>query len=269
MNQLLFIPFFLLAFLNGKAQKGIGSLVAAERSFASYSVQHGTKEAFLTYLDSNGIVFEGGQPVNGIVSWQKKEKRPGILDWSPEAAGISQSEDFGYTTGSWTFRRNATDTVIARGRYTTVWHLNQKGEWKFLVDLGVGNTPAPGNLDTVYSLISEKGTKSNARELGQAESTFLATFRKSPLTAYKHFLAPKGIINRNNRLPVSSDSIAIMLREMPGNILFIPGTPVIADSGDLGFIYGNTLINGKPENYLRIWMREANGWKIAVEVVRY
>jgi ketosteroid isomerase-like protein len=43
----------------------------------------------------------------------------------------------------------------------------------------------------------------------------------------------------------------------------------IASSGDIGYVYGTTIIDGKTDNYLRIWRREKTGWKIAVEVLRY
>lgn len=42
----------------------------------------------------------------------------------------------------------------------------------------------------------------------------------------------------------------------------------IASSGDLAYVYGNTIIDNKPENYLHIWRKEKHGWKIALEVLR-
>ena len=43
----------------------------------------------------------------------------------------------------------------------------------------------------------------------------------------------------------------------------------IADSKDLGYVYGKLVVNGKTDNYLRIWRRESNAWKIVLEVLRY
>jgi len=43
----------------------------------------------------------------------------------------------------------------------------------------------------------------------------------------------------------------------------------ISSSGDLGYVYGTTMINGKQDGYLRIWRKETEGWKIALEVLRY
>ncbi len=66
------------------AQKGIDDLINAEKNFAAYSVANSTKEAFLKFLDSTGIVFDNGKPVNGIETWNKREKRPGVLNWFPQ-----------------------------------------------------------------------------------------------------------------------------------------------------------------------------------------
>ena len=124
----------MVAALNSRAQifdalksKYIDSLTGAEKIFAAYSVNHGATEAFLKFLDSNGVVFDQGKPVNGIAFWSKKEKTPGILTWRPNYADISASGDFGYTSGVWTFHpRSVHDSAVARGQYTRVWHRNKK-----------------------------------------------------------------------------------------------------------------------------------------------
>ena len=82
-----------------EAQRTIDGLINAEKSFAAYSVANGTKEAFLKFLDSSGIIFDQGKPVNGIESWSKREKRAGVLNWFPQYAEIAYSNDFGFTTG--------------------------------------------------------------------------------------------------------------------------------------------------------------------------
>src|SRR6476661_5544490 len=90
------------------AQKNMDGLVNAEKRFAAYAVANGTKEAFMHFIDSTGIVFEAGKAINGLASWAKKESRPGILNWWPEYAEIARSNDFGYTTGPWTFQPKTT-----------------------------------------------------------------------------------------------------------------------------------------------------------------
>jgi len=108
--------FFSAFYSNG--QRNFDGLINAEKSFASYSVSHGTKDAFLKFLDSNGIVFEQGKAVNGIEIWNKREQRPGLLNWSPQYGEIASSNDFGYTTGPWELRNTTPGDSLLPGDST-------------------------------------------------------------------------------------------------------------------------------------------------------
>src|SRR5689334_20070909 len=88
------------------AQRSIDSMVQAEKNFANTSLVASTKEAFVKFIDSAGIVFDKGKPVNGFDLYTKSERRPGILTWKPEYAEISSSKDFGYTAGPWKYYAN-------------------------------------------------------------------------------------------------------------------------------------------------------------------
>src|SRR5580765_1672651 len=81
------------------AQKSIDSMIQTERNFANTALVASTRAAFIKYIDSSGIVFERGKPVNGLEAYTKGERRPGILTWEPEYAEIAATNDFGYTTG--------------------------------------------------------------------------------------------------------------------------------------------------------------------------
>jgi hypothetical protein len=255
------------------AQKGIDGLIQAEKNFAAYSVAHSTKEAFLQFLDSAGIVFENGTAVSGIASWNKKEKRPGMLDWSPQHAEIAASNDFGYTTGPWTYRQSANDPVIASGQYVTVWHIDGKGEWKFLLDLGISNVPLhPGSevrKINVDKLAGKTGSLQDA-SLAAAENEFIKIFSQNKQEAYRKYLSDQSILNRNGHLPaINKTEQSLVIDSTSSFLQFTPAGQVLAPSSDMGFVYGKTVLNGKTENYQRIWRREKGGWKIALEVLRY
>ena len=265
---------FLLAFLikqQAYSQKSLDGLINAERSFAAYAVTNNTKDAFLTFLDSTGIVFEKGQPVNGIEAWNKKEARPGILNWHPQFAEIAGSNEFGYTTGPWTFQpKSVTDSIVARGQYTTVWHINKNGEWKFLVDLGVSSA-LPAGSQEVQKITVEKITTNpiDLASLVKAEEEFIKAFKKNRTTAYHQFLSQHSILNRNHQLPATSTAEQkTVIEATPQQMKFSINGSRIAKSGDLGFVFGTTTLKNQPENYLRIWRREKEGWKIALEVLR-
>lgn len=153
------------------------------------------KEAFLKFLDSTGIVFDKGQPVNGIEWWSKREGRGGILNWHPQFAEIAASGNFGYTTGPWTFQPGTTDdSVVARGQYATVWHLDSNGAWKFLVDLGVSNLPSTGSMG-VKKIDAAKISTSpmDLSSLVKTEQAFIKAFREQIIGISKVYSAAKHI----------------------------------------------------------------------------
>jgi len=246
-------------------QPSIDGLVRAENAFAAYSVAHGTKDAFLKFVDSNGVVFNEGRPVNAIDFWNKKANDPGILNWHPRYAAIASSGDLGFTTGPWTFQKTLQDSVIARGNYTTMWHISEKGEWKFLVDLGVSNSPTDSDSSLVILRNTNKIERDSLAALLKAENEFIE-LSKLPSQAYKKYLSADGIFSRNGKLPQhavwSSNSF-------PENVEYKILGSGIALSGDFGYIYGTTVINDTTNNYLRVWRREKGEWRIVVEVLRY
>ena len=246
-------------------QPSIDGLIRAENAFAAYSVAHGTKDAFLKFVDSSGIVFSEGKPVNGIDFWNRKADEPGVLNWQPQYVALASSGDLGFTTGPWTFQKTLQDSVIARGIYTTVWHINKKGEWKFLVDLGVSNCPADNDSSLVILNSTNTIGKGSLSSLIEVEKEFIA-LSKNSTQVYKKYLSADAILSRNGELPQHAMKTS---NSFPGNVEYKILGSGIASSGDLGYVYGSTVINDKTNNYLRIWKREQAEWRIVVEVLRY
>lgn len=258
--------------LQANSQKKIEDLIKAEKDFAAYAVAYNTKAAFLKYLDSTGVVFENGKAMNGIEAWNKKEIRPGILNWHPEFAELSASGNLGYTTGPWTFQpRTITDSVIARGQYATVWRLDKSGNWKFIVDLGVNEVPISNRKAAEETNVNRSTSYPiDLRSLLKTEEAFSRQFNKDKVQAYHQFLSLKTILNRNRYLPATqADELEKIITDTPAEIKFQVDHSGISTSGDLGYVYGTSLIKDKKENYLRVWRKEKEGWKIAMEVVRY
>lgn len=265
MKRLYFLYLGVLITASSFAQKGIDGLIQAEKNFAAYSVANGTKDAFLANMDSSSLVFDKGKAVSGLQLWSSREKRKGVLDWRPSYAEISGSNDFGYTSGPWTFRLSATDSIIARGFYSTVWHINKEGKWTFLVDLGIDNTPADNS--TVVTKISAE--KNSATTLFiDVEKAFIRLVNQDSSAAYKKYLSKHNLINRNGHLPVIVDPEASTGGALSAIQYTIQGW-VLSPGNDMACVYGNTMLNGKQDNYMRIWRHERNGWKIALEVLHH
>jgi ketosteroid isomerase-like protein len=256
------------------AQRSIEGLIQAEKNFAAYSLGHGTKDAFLKFLDSAGIVFENGNPVNGIETWSKREKSSGILNWWPEFAEISNSNDFGYTTGPWTFQQSMNDSIVARGQYTTVWHIDRNGEWKFMIDLGVGKLPQSSVGEVKRINVAKLGAKSirpgRVLSLETAERDFIKLFSKNKKAAYEKYLSKECILNRNGHLPaITPAEQQLIIDSTSSSILFTMAGWVVSPEQDMGFTYGTSVLNNKKDSYQRIWRREKDGWRIALDVTRY
>ena len=61
------------------------------------------------------------------------------LRWEPEFAVVSESADFGYTSGIGvgTFATPDGGVVISTTRYITIWRKPPDGSWKVVADMGV------------------------------------------------------------------------------------------------------------------------------------
>ena len=162
--------------------------------------------------------------------------------------------------------------MVARGLYTTVWQINAKGEWKFLVDLGVTNTP-PGSTKEVKKIDVAKRPSGGTSQHDSpviAENNFLVAVSKDKSKAYKKYLSSKSILNRNGYLPATNSADQKKLLDLTtSSIQYKLDGAGMSSSMDLGYAYGTTTINGKTDNYLRIWRWEKDEWKIALEVLRY
>jgi hypothetical protein len=256
----------------GFAQRSIDSMVQAEKKFANTALVASTKEAFVKFIDTAGIVFEKGNPVNGFELYTKSERRPGILTWEPEYAEISSSNNFGYTTGPWKYYANTLkDDPLAKGHFITVWHLNKAGEWKFLIDFGINYNLKEKKMELKKVAPAKKELKKDFQQsLKKAEEKFIQSYKTQGKQAYGSFLSSNSRLNYAGFLPaLNSVERKVLIDSLPANIGYAIVGFGSSPQNDLGYVYGTADINDKHEGYLRIWRREKDGWKIAVEVLHF
>src|SRR5437764_13717591 len=87
----------------------LAPVVEAEHAFATYSIEHGMKDAFLQFAAPDGIVFRRG-PVNAIEVWTQTTPAPtGLLTWWPTYADVSRAGDLVWTTAPYVLRNNPTE----------------------------------------------------------------------------------------------------------------------------------------------------------------
>ncbi|HET9825126.1 MAG TPA: nuclear transport factor 2 family protein [Chitinophagaceae bacterium] len=253
------------------AQRSIDSMIQAEEKFANTAMVVSTREAFIKFIDASGIVFDDGKPVNGLELYTKSERRPGVLSWEPEYAEIASTNDFGYTTGPWSYYANSVkEKPVATGYFVTVWHLTQSG-WKFLIDFGISCTP-----ENKKKALKKRhaGSLKSPKAIGQsctdAEQKFIHEYAAQGVGAYASALSSQSRINYAGFRPATNaEQRKALLDSLPRNINYTIIGSGMSPAKDLGYVYGAAVTNDKQDGYLRIWRKEKEGWRIAVEVLHF
>ena len=134
-------------------QNALSLLIEAERAFSKTSEEKGIREAFLTWLAPDAIVFRPG-PVEGRPVYEKMDPaNPAVLSWQPEFAEIAASGEIGYTTGPYEIRPGRDAEPSGFGHYISIWKKQPDGAWRVLLDIGVqhGRPAASAGIKTVAS----------------------------------------------------------------------------------------------------------------------
>src|SRR5688572_25295778 len=120
MRKLLILS--LIAFNSTVNAQQVTDVINAENSFAAYSKTYNTKDAFLNFCDSNGVVFNQGKAINAKKAFSGAKPSNDKLLWQPAFVGISASGELGFSTGPFEKRPSLTDTISYGGAFSTIWH---------------------------------------------------------------------------------------------------------------------------------------------------
>ena len=254
------------------AQQRTIDIGEAERAFARYAIQHGTKEAFLKFMDTGAIVFEDGVIKKAKPTWEVKDAGKNKLVWSPAFAVISTAGDLGFTTGPWELKAttDVKDTALASGNFMTVW-TKTNDEWKFLVDIGVSHNmknAAVADMASIELNHVERSGYDASRYMLAAEQNFITAYGASGKEAYKTVADNEIHLLNPNQLPVHGIySIDGALVNMSGGVQFQAVGSGVSKDGDIGYVYGNATENGKKGNYLRVWRRVGRKWTLIMQTL--
>jgi ketosteroid isomerase-like protein len=286
---------FLLCIAAAYAQKvaapaALQSLVATERAFARTSADKGTREAFLSFIADDGILFRPAA-VNGK-KWMQdnpvppSKQRP-LLYWQPIFADVSLAGDLGYTTGPWEYKADIKDEKPAGyGNFVTLWKKQLDGSWKFVVDLGITNPQPPQPLSARqfpvnYGKKSEQApakvdVESGRGELINRDREFSqAAATRGTLEAFLSYSAKDVRLFRNDSFPfVGKEAATQALANNQNPQTWQPASADVASSGDLGYTSGTYEIRSndgakaliEKGNYVRIWKRHDGAWELVVDV---
>lgn len=114
-------------------------MLQADRDFSAMSAKVGMKNAFLEYIDSNGVLLRPGTvPIAGAdaVDYLIAQNDTGYtMTWQVKDAMVAQSGEMGYTFGTYQLKPKDRDTLL-QGTYVNIWKKQADGKWKFVLDSG-------------------------------------------------------------------------------------------------------------------------------------
>ncbi|MBI1781358.1 MAG: hypothetical protein HYR66_08305 [Sphingobacteriales bacterium] len=257
--------FLLLPFITF-AQNNVEGLTNAEKAFAKYALDSNTRDAFVQFLDTGCIVFQNGKPVNGYQLWKNRPKSTAKLIWGPEFAAIAYAGDYGVTTGPWEYKQSFNDTAVARGNFTSIWHY-KNGEWKNVLDFGCSYSQHHAPVAEVKSIVGKADHQSDFNIM-QLEYSFIAQYKAMGSIAYRTVVSKNCWFNVKDHLPFNgADRLEGAIKSIPAKIDFKPLGYGISSNYDFAYVYGSVHLNDKDDNYLRVWIREKNDWKLLLQTL--
>lgn len=260
--------------------KNFNSMVATEFQFAARALQVGSRDAFLEFIDDEGILFRP-TPVNGKEFLSKQNSRPGFLIWYPSYAFISKSGDMGCTTGPAEFKRDMDSNSTWFGNFCTVWKLQSNGNWKFLIDGGISNNKP---VSEIKKLIYDSNKKDNSpaefypsskldkQMIFSADEQFNSILINGDFAnAYVNVINDETRLLREGELPIiGTGDIIKHVSNFKGKCTFQIIDGRISNAGDFGYVYGSLEIIDSEKsgkfNYIRMWSNDSGNWKIIIEL---
>ena len=244
------LPFMLCAFQGEEPNrdKALASLVEAEISFASTSVEKGIRAAFLEHLAADAIVFLPA-PMNGHEGYGNQPESDAKLSWYPAYADISSSLDWGYTTGPYELRVNPEDEKPTRaGFYLSVWKKQPDGQWKVAIDHGSSYPVEQIKPEAYKPTAGVDPSRGTAQELLQKDVLRVQPYHDETL------------IYRAGQYP---DRYKELIIEPAENILYTTLGHDVSPAADMAYTYGSyTRGEAEAGYYLKVWKAIDGDWKL-------
>ena len=246
------------------------TLAAAESAFAAQSVREGMRAAFLAWLAPGSTLFRAG-PVDGPAEIARNPDPPIVLDWRPAFVEVSTSGEMGLSSGPWRLK-SRTDPARAErhGQFISVWTRPDGGNWRVRVDIGISN-PGPALWDSPLAAgFTPKVAGATGGTIAQAEAEFARLARAAGhAAAYAALASPTLRIYREGHAPFLGREPSLASPAASGSAEWTLDRHETSRAGDFGFAMGRYGPPGgaKAGDFVRVWRREAAGWRIALDVV--
>jgi len=267
-----------------QAQTPLEEMVKTEQAFSKMAADKNTREAFMTFIADDGLLFRPGA-VNGK-KWMLEhpvppsDKKP-LLAWQPNFAGMSASGDMGFTTGPWEAKPDVNDPKpSAYGHFVTVWKKQPDGTWKFVVDLGISH-PQSGGPQTLWHPTEKVEPSTTTVESAKAVKALVDRDRILSLAALEYGLAkafeshasPDVRVYRTGNIPfIGRSASEEALKKISGKLKSQPIGGDVSRAGDLGYTHGTYEISDAADkvvergSYVRIWRNQGGAWRVVLDV---
>lgn len=124
-------------------------VAAMEDAFCAMAKSHGLRAAFqhfaapdVAFIDTDPRQWRGPAAVLQRIGPDQPGKS---LTWSAYFTDVSDDGTLAYNYGRYEFRRTAADgkVSVATGWFLTIWKRQPDGSWKYVMDNGAPDQPAP------------------------------------------------------------------------------------------------------------------------------
>jgi len=254
-------------------EKAVGSLITAEKAYAKLAGEKGFREASMSVLADDAVIFTPGA-VNGKKFWRETKEDP-VTIWRPIFASISRSGELGYTTGPSEYRKSRdAEKPDAFGHFVTIWQKNANGVWKVALDVGVNHPQreeAEGEIRIHVPNFPLVHPESGSADLDKTEHSFAKSLKEDEADAITDNASNDIRVYRSGHLPaVGKTAAKKMLGDKKAKTTRAPLGAGTSTPIDLAYEYGEYTSENDDANergiYLCIWRLESDGaWKLALD----
>lgn len=241
----------------------IDAVVQAENSFIALETDQGAVKGFASLVADDGFNLGNGPIEAASLRGLSPEDGSPVMPRWPVLAGASADGSLGFTLGPIDFDREA------GGVYLTIWRRDAAG-WRYvLYGENWGLDQPLKDLSRTVRPTSIGITGGGRDDLLAADAALGRAAAGDDLAgAYKAVLSCDGVLQESGGDPVfGCGDLAGALAHRRAGGTYSQKRSGIAAAGDLGWVYGDIDWDEGHVQYVRIWRREATGWRLVVEMI--
>lgn len=267
----IFFSVLILNCFNAFSQSPVDQIISSEKSFAETSRTQNTKTAFLAFVDEQCIGFDKGAELNVHDEWMHRRADSSKLTWQPQLAIAASSGELGVTTGPWQYyQKEITDTPQFHGQFASVWMKKTDGNWKVMLDIGASFNEKQKAFSSVkkITIAKQQYRLTYESELENVNINFNKAFAEKASDALDKYMDDDCFVIVDGHAPLNgSKQIKNNSEIIPQNISFNQTDFFVSKVQDLLAVYGRVEGGKTKQNYLCVWKRKGDNWKLMMLVI--